>query len=93
MSYTATKECIRNTYRPALFVYIVPKHKQTIQMWDICIPCPTYVYFWPATRAGIFKQSMGARNRVGIGLSYRPAGLHRLAEFIPWNRLLGSINV
>ncbi len=23
--------------------------------------------------AGIFKQSMGARNRVGIGLSYRPA--------------------
>ncbi len=27
-------------------------------------------------RAGIFKQSMGARNRVGIGLSYRPARLH-----------------
>ncbi len=26
--------------------------------------------------AGIFKQSMGARNRVGIGLSYRPARLH-----------------
>ena len=25
-------------------------------------------------RAGIFKQSMGARNRVGIGLSYRPPG-------------------
>ncbi len=30
---------------------------------------------------------MAARNRVGIGLSYRPARLHRLAEF------LGSINV
>ncbi len=43
--------------------------------------------------AGIFKQSMGARNRVGIGLSYRPARLHRLAKFIPWNRFLGSINV
>ncbi len=42
--------------------------------------------------AGIFKQSMGARNREGIGLSYRPARLHRLAEFIPWNRFLGSIN-
>jgi hypothetical protein len=41
-------------------------------------------------RAGIFKQSMGARNRVGMGLSYRPA---RLAEFIPWNQFLGSINV
>ncbi len=36
------------------------------------------------TRPGIFKQSMGARNRRGIGLSYRPARLHRLAEFIPW---------
>jgi hypothetical protein len=36
---------------------------------------------------------MGARNRVGIGLSYRPAGLHRLAEFIPWNRFLGPVNV
>ncbi len=35
------------------------------------------------SRAGIFKQSMGARNRGGIGLSYRPARLHRLAEFIP----------
>jgi hypothetical protein len=32
--------------------------------------------------AGIFKQYMGARNRVGIGLSYRPARLHRLEQFI-----------
>jgi hypothetical protein len=47
-------------------------------------------------RAGILEQSMGARqcrHRVGIGLSYRPARLHRLAEFIPWNRFLGSINI
>ncbi len=43
--------------------------------------------------AGIFKQSMGAGNRVRIGLSYRPARLHRLAELIPWNRFLGSLNV
>jgi hypothetical protein len=35
----------------------------------------------------------GYRHRVGIGLSYRAARLHRLAEFIPWNRFLGSINV
>jgi hypothetical protein len=34
-------------------------------------------------RAGIFKESMGARNPGGRGLSYRPARLHRLAEFIP----------
>ncbi len=44
-------------------------------------------------RAGFFKQSMGARNRVVIALSYRPVRLHRLAEFIPRNRFLGSINV
>ncbi len=43
--------------------------------------------------AGIFKQSVRARNREEIGLSYRPARLHRLAELIPWNRFLGSINV
>ncbi len=41
--------------------------------------------------AGIFKQSMGARNRVGIGLSYRPARLQSLAELVPWNRFLGSL--
>jgi hypothetical protein len=44
-------------------------------------------------RAGIFQQSIGARKRVGIGLSYRPVRLHRLAEFVPWNRFLGSINI
>ncbi len=43
--------------------------------------------------AGIFKQSMGARNRVGIGLSYLPARLHRLAELVPWNEFLGSLQV
>jgi hypothetical protein len=43
--------------------------------------------------AGIFKQSMGARNRVGIGLSYRPARLHRLVELIPWNKSLDSLKV
>ncbi len=34
-------------------------------------------------RAGIFKQSMVTRHRVEMGLLYRPARLHRLAEFIP----------
>jgi hypothetical protein len=36
---------------------------------------------------------MGARQRVGIGFSYRPARLRRLADFIPWNQFLGSINI
>ncbi len=31
--------------------------------------------------AGNFEQSMGARNRVGIGLSYRPA---RLLMLVVW---------
>ena len=43
--------------------------------------------------ARILEQSMGARNRVGIGLSYRPARLHRLAEFIPRSQFLGSLKV
>ncbi len=30
--------------------------------------------------AGIVEQSVGARNRLGIGLSHRPARLHRLSE-------------
>ncbi len=47
----------------------------------------------PLSSAGIFKQSMVARNRVGIGLPYRPARQHRLAELIPWNRFPGCFNV
>jgi hypothetical protein len=43
--------------------------------------------------AGIIKKSMGARNRVGIGLSYWPGRIHRLEESIPWNRSLGSLKV
>ncbi len=39
---------------------------------------------WPTLFCdGILEQSMGARNRVGIGLSCRPARLHRLLESIP----------
>jgi hypothetical protein len=34
---------------------------------------------------------MGARQRGGIGFSYRPAKLYRLAEFIPWNQFWGPI--
>ncbi len=42
-------------------------------------------------RAGIFKHSVGARNRVGIRLSYQPARLNKLAELMHWNRFLGSL--
>jgi hypothetical protein len=62
--------------------------------WTVCSTCadPGSVYQLNS-RAGIFKKSMGARHRVGIGLLYRPARLHRLAEFIPWNRFRGPIHV
>jgi hypothetical protein len=43
--------------------------------------------------AGILGLSMGARNRVGVGLSYLPAELNRLAETIPWNRFLGVLKL
>jgi hypothetical protein len=52
-----------------------------------------FEYLEYSQKAGIFKKSMGARHRGGIGLSYRPARLHRLAELMPWNRFLGSLNV
>ncbi len=52
-----------------------------------------YVHYKSNACAGILEQSMGARNRVGIGLSYRPARLQRLAGSIHWNRFLGSLKV
>jgi hypothetical protein len=36
---------------------------------------------------------MGARNRVVLGLTYRPVRLHRLADSIPRIRFLGSFKV
>jgi hypothetical protein len=45
--------------------------------------------------AGICKQSMGASNRAGVELSYRPGRLRWLAELISWDRYqyLGSLKV
>ena len=64
------------------------------------VPCSTLYFFGLGLIfclcedcSGIFKQSMGARNRKGIALAYRPARLHRLAESIPWNRFLGSLKL
>ncbi len=46
---------------------------------------PKGIDLFAENNGGIFKQSMGVRNRIGMGLSYR---LHRLAESIPWNQSL-----
>ncbi len=40
-----------------------------------------------------FKQPMGARNRVGIRLSYRPARLHMLADWFLKNNFFTSLKV
>ncbi len=50
-------------------------------------------HLFGSTCAGIFEQSMGARNRLGKGLSYRPARLCSRAELVPWNRFMGSLKV
>ncbi len=47
----------------------------------------------PEPCARILEQSIGASNRVGTGLSYRPCQVHRLAESIFWNRFLGFLKV
>jgi hypothetical protein len=65
-------------------------------MYSVVLVLNTFVFQFfsiNVLRAGIFKKSMGARHRGGIGFSYRPARLHRLAEFIPWNQFRGPINL
>jgi hypothetical protein len=52
-----------------------------------CFSFLTVPAVWPVL------EILNSRNRVGIGLSYRLAGLHTLAELIPWNRLLGSLKI
>jgi hypothetical protein len=46
----------------------------------VCLPPSGIDFSGTMSRAGIFKQSMGARNQVGIGLSYRLARLHSLSD-------------
>jgi hypothetical protein len=48
-------------------------------------------WFLLNSSAGILEQSMGARNRVGTELSFRPHRLRHLAESIPW--LLKSLKI
>jgi hypothetical protein len=55
--------------------------------------CSVFILQTSTACAGILKQSMGARKRVGIGLSNRPARLHMLAKSIPWKRFLYSLKV
>ncbi len=75
-------------FRPESMCYLLLYPEGNLLRKFGSIPDPTDGEYW----AWIFKESMGARNRGGIGLSYRLARLHRLVEFIPWYWFLGSIN-
>ncbi len=60
--------------------------------------CTSYFKEWASFRTNkqccnFLTTYMGARNRVDIGLSYRPARLHRLAESISIPGLLKSLNI
>jgi hypothetical protein len=59
---------------------------QPIILPDSVNPGSCFLLFTVVVRvacAGIFKQSLWDMKRIGIGLSYRPARLHRMAELIP----------
>jgi hypothetical protein len=80
-------------------MYVCEGHENSFSLgWEAFIQykhCPpAKTFFVMPFRAGILKQFMAARNRVGIGLSYRPARLHGLTYSIPWNCVfLGSWKV
>jgi hypothetical protein len=60
-------------------------------MWTGLFNVRVYYYYFAAIIicAGIFKQSMGARNRLGIGLSYRPASLQKAGGIASLESSLG----
>jgi hypothetical protein len=61
--------------------------KQISEMEEKPFTSSLNIWPWTISLVGISEQSMGAKNRAGIGLSYRPARL-----YIDWrNRFLESI--
>ncbi len=56
---------------------------------DVILPHLRFMYTAEKTVLVFLNNLWG----LGIGLSYRPARLQRLAQLVPWNRLLGSIKV
>jgi hypothetical protein len=71
-----------------------PDGHYCILIWTLRLSCITVHVNGVKRPVQQFLNNLwGARNRAGIGLSYRPTRLHRLAEFVPWNRFLGSLEV
>ncbi len=48
-----------------------------VQCACVILYCALFLWNFRLLCAGIFKQSMGARNRAGTGLLYQPARLHK----------------
>jgi hypothetical protein len=63
-----------------------------VRWMDSGVPIPGPGTTCCSSSAGIFKQSMRARNRVGKGLLYRPARLHWLVKLITCNRFLRPLS-
>ncbi len=92
-----------NSFKSSILMYLFFKSIQRSQLFSefppflyghsLQLPAALPLAYVKQSCAGILKQFMGARNQVLIGLSCRPARLHRLAELIPWNRFLGSLKV
>jgi len=82
-----TKVVRKLTYMSGIVSFLSTCEKKSVTL-QVQLHLPDGV-----SSAGIFQQTMGARNRVGIGMLYRPARLHRLAALFPWNRFLCSIKV
>jgi len=57
----------------------VGKSKRYFEFFRISIALFQFTNPFHEASAGILEQSMGARNRIGTGLSYQAARLHRLA--------------
>ncbi len=81
--------------KPKTRACICKPFKESFLAWRACTTTlkGSVNFYKYGLYAGFFKQSMGARNRIGIGLSDRPVRLHRLAEMIPRNRFLGTWKV
>ncbi len=62
-------------------------------MYCTCLVIQSNHQLRPLVQNCNFKTIQGARHRVFRNRVVVPARLHRLAEWIPWNRFLGSSNV
>ncbi len=87
---------IREGHIQLIFSCFRPHQTKTLVLEvNIQTTLPECFHWKNATQmyAGILNNLLGVKNPVGIGLSYRPARLHRLAELVPKNRFLGSLKI